>query len=249
LAYKKIIQSAADRAKFIITVSDYSKRDIAKLLCQPAEKIFVIYEGANLRTDVSDAKLSAIKKTYMLKRPYFLFVGVLERKKNIVNLTRGFDAFIKKYGLDMDLVIAGKTDKHYPDIKHHALDIKAGDRLVFTGYVDDADLSALYKGAYAFVSASLHEGFGLPGAEATQFGLPLIVSNIAVFNEVYDNAAVYFNPLDPEDIAEKMHLVVKDTAFCEQLRQHSLKRGMLFDWKQTAEQTLGIYKTAIADKL
>ncbi len=248
-AYKKIIQSAAERARAIITVSEYSKSDIVKMLRQPAEKIRVIYEGVSLPTDVSDVKLTAVKNAFLLNKPYFLFVGVLERKKNVVSLTRGFDQFIKKYGLDMDLVIAGKTDKHYPDIKHHALDIVASDRLVFTDYVTDSELAALYAGAYAFVSASLHEGFGLPGVEAMQFGLPLIVSNIKVFNEIYDNAAVYFNPLDPDDIADKLYLLAKDRSFFEKIRQQSFIRGQMFDWKRTAGQTLRIYQEAISRRL
>lgn len=243
-AYKKIIQSAADRAQKIITVSEYSKGDIVKLLRQSAGKINVVYEGVNLPS-VNEAKVAAVKKTFLLNKPYFLFVGVLERKKNVVSLTRGFDAFIKKYGLDMDLVVAGPADKHYPDIKHHALDIKNNDRLIFTGYVEDGELAALYQGAYAFVSASLHEGFGLPGVEAMRFGLPLAASNIAVFNEIYDNAAVYFNPLDPEDIADKLRLLAQDQNYYRQTQAHSLARGQLFDWRKTAEQTLNIYSSVL----
>ena len=89
--------------------------------------------------------------------------------------------------------------------------------------MDDREFRALYKGAYAFVSASLHEGFGLPGVEALGFGLPLLVSNTPVFNEIYDNAAIYFNPLDPEDIGEKMNLLVRDGRFYEQVSEKSLQ--------------------------
>jgi glycosyltransferase involved in cell wall biosynthesis len=181
------------------------------------------------------------KKNFLINRPYFLFVGVLERKKNLVNLTRGFDYFLQKYRANMDMVIVGKSDAHYPEIKHKALDIKHSDRLVFTGAVDDQELRALYKGAYAFVSASLHEGFGLPGVEALGFGLPLLVSNTAVFNEIYDNAAIYFNPLDPEDIGEKMNLLVRDNRFYEQVSEKSLQRSQLFDWGKAASETLGVY--------
>lgn len=241
-AYKKIIQNAGQKSRAIITVSDYSKKDIARYLQVLPRKIEVVYEGPSLPGEVPDAKVSEVKKKFLLDKPYFLFVGVLERKKNIINLTRGLDELIKKYKFDMDLVIVGKADKHYPEIKHKALDIKFSDHLVFTDYVNDGDLAALYKGAFAFASASLHEGFGLPGVEAMQFGLPLIVSNIEVFNEIYDNAAVYFNPLDPEDIAEKMDLLVKDKLFYRQLSKNARERGQLFSWKKTAEKTLEVYK-------
>ncbi|HYV33389.1 MAG TPA: glycosyltransferase family 1 protein [Candidatus Limnocylindria bacterium] len=245
LAYKKIMENAAQKASRIITVSAASKKDISVILNVPADKIEVVYEGSSIKTEISEEKVKEVKARYILKRPYFLFVGVMERKKNLVNLTRGFDAFLQKYGADMDLVIVGKSDSHYPEIKHKALDIKHSNRLVFTGQIEDYELEALYKGAYAFASASLHEGFGLPGVEALAFGLPLLVSNISVFNEIYDNAAIYFNPLDPEDIAAKMNLLVRDAQFYKQLQIKSFERSQNFDWDKTAQETLEIYKSAI----
>ena len=152
---------------------------------------------------------------------------------------------MQKYKAKMDLVIVGKIDKHYPEIKHKALDIKNSSHLVFTDYVENGELAALYKGAYAFASASLHEGFGLPGVEALSFGLPLLVSNIDVFNEIYDNAGVYFNPLDPSDIGEKMNLLVRDGQFYGQLQKKSFERSQLFDWNKTAKQTIEVYQSCL----
>ena len=246
LAYKKVIATAAKKAKQIITVSQASKKDVINLLQADSKKIKVIYEGAPLNSGIADEKVEEVKKSYLLNKPYFLFVGVLERKKNLVNLTRGFDYFLQKYKLNMDLVIVGKMDAHYPEIKHQAMDIKAGNNLVFTGPVDDYELDALYKGAYAFVSASLHEGFGLPGVEALGFGLPLLVSNIEVFNEIYDNAAMYFNPLDPEDIGEKMYLLARDSQFYGQMQHKSFERSKFFNWEKAAEETLEVYKQFIS---
>ena len=245
-AYKKVIAQAAKNAQHIITVSEFSKKDIVNVLSVSPEKISVIYEGPTLDPHIASKMVEKIKQQYLLRRPYFLFVGVLERKKNLVNLTRGFDLFIKKYKADMNLVIVGKTDKHYPEIKHHALDITHNDRLVFTGYVEDDELRALYAGAYAYVNASLHEGFGLPGIEAMQFGLPLLVSNIAVFNEIYDNAAVYFDPSSVPDIAEKMHLISRDPQFHTQLQTNSIKRGTFFDWSKAASKTLEVYTESLS---
>ena len=242
MAYKKVMEQAAKKSLEIIRVSNASKNDIVKMLQVPESKIKVIYEGVSLGTEISSSKVDEVKKRYLLTRPYFLFVGVLERKKNLVNLTRGFDSFLQKYKADVDMVIVGKADSHYPEIKHHALDIKNSNRLVFTGVVDDEELKALYKGAYAFTSASLHEGFGLPGVEALAFGLPLLVSNTSVFNVIYDNSAIYFNPLDPEDIGEKMNLLVRDSQFHEQLQTKSFERSLIFDWRKTAEQTLSFYQ-------
>ena len=245
-AYKKVIEHAAKAAKKIITVSAYSKTDIINYLGVPAEKIEVIYEGISAHTQASEERVREIKNQYLLHKPYFMFVGVLERKKNLVNLTRGFDLFLTKYKLGMDLVVVGKIDKHYPEIKHHAMDIAHKNNLVFTGHVSDQELAALYSGAYAYVNASAYEGFGLPGVEAMAFGLPLAVSNIETFNEIYDNAAVYFNPDDLEDIAEKMHLLARDKQFYEQRQRNSLARAAEFDWRKAAYETLLVYQEALA---
>lgn len=245
LAYKKVIGAAAKNSSEIITVSEASKKDIAKFLQVSPSKIKVVYEGASLKSQISEQQLQEAKKRYLLDKPYFLFVGVLERKKNLVNLTRGFDYFLQKYKLNMDLVIVGKADAHYPEIRYKAMDVKHSGNLVFTGEVDETELEALYKGAFAFTSASLHEGFGLPGVEALGFGLPLIVSNIEVFNEIYDNAAIYFNPLDPADIGEKMNLLVRDVRFYEQMSQKSFERSGEFSWDRAAAETLGVYNSIL----
>jgi glycosyltransferase involved in cell wall biosynthesis len=202
----------------------------------PAEnKVTVTYEAAEIKP-VEQSVVEKVKKTYLLNRPYFIFVGTLERKKNIVQLAMAFDLFLKKYKLDMDLVFAGKVDQHYPDIKFQALNIQNPNNILFTGYISDSTLSALYQGAYAYVNASLNEGFGLPGVEAMKFGLPLAVSNLPVFNEIYDNAALYFNALDLEDMAEKLYILARDQQFHAQMQEKSLARAQYFTWEITAEK-------------
>jgi len=247
LAYKRIIEQAAKNARAIITVSEYSKKDISHFLGTKPEKIHVLYEGTSLPATVSGQDVENVKRKWLLRKPFLLFVGVLERKKNLKMLTRALDVLIKKFHHDIDLVIVGKVDSHYPDIRYKALDITYKDHLVFTGYVGDTDLAALYKAAYGYVSASLHEGFGLPGVEAMKFGLPLAVSNIEVFNEIYDDAAIYFNPLDTDDIAEKLNLMVRDTQYHQKMQEKSFRRGQLFDWKKTAEGTLEIYNQIVTN--
>jgi len=242
--YKYIIKQSAARAKKIITVSQAAKQDIVELLKVPEGKVAVIYEAPFLPFG-TEADVKKAKADYLLSRPYFLFVGTLERKKNIVGLVKGFQYFLEKYRLNMDLVIVGKPDRHYPEIKLQALQAVNPDHIVFTDFVSDRTLAALYRGAYAFVTASLHEGFGLPGVEAMQFGLPVLASDTPVLNEIYDNAAIYFDPLSPEDIAEKMRLVAQDQQFYKQLQTRGLERYRLFSWEQTAKETLALYNSVI----
>jgi glycosyltransferase involved in cell wall biosynthesis len=249
LAYQKVIAASVGKARKIITVSQAAVEEIKKYFKIEASKITVIYEGSSLKADVEPGQVLAVKNKFLLPRPYFLFVGVLERKKNLVNLTGGFDQFLGTGGPNMDLVIVGKADRHYPDIRQQAMDIKHKDNLVFTDFVEDEDLKALYQGAFAYVSASLHEGYGLPGVEAMAFGLPLVVADTAVFNEIYDDAAVYFDGQNPRDIADKLRFVVKDELYCQKLRKASLRRSKIFSWKTAAEQTLGVYKDCLNAKI
>ncbi len=243
-AYQYLIQKISEKAKAILTVTEAAKSEIIKYLNVPAQKIFVTYE-APATQNISPTSVEQIKQKFLLSRPYFLFVGTMERKKNLPMLAKAFDLFLTKYKFDMDLVIAGKVDIHYPEVKDQVLDITHSDRLVLTGFVEEKDQVALYQGAYAFVTASLHEGFGLPGLEAMRYGLPVLASNTAVFNEVYDNGAIYFDPLDPEDIAKHMQLVAQDTQFHAQMQEKSVARVQHFSWTETAKQTLLVYHKVV----
>jgi glycosyltransferase involved in cell wall biosynthesis len=245
LAYKLVINKAIQNSRAIITVSEASKKDISNLLGVTPEKIKVIYEGSFLPTQANPEHAADLKNKFFISNPYFLFVGTLERKKNIIGLARGFAQLLKRTGLKMDLVFAGHADPHYPDIRLQALAAGNKEHMVFTDWVSDRDLAALYYGAFAFVSASGYEGFGLPGVEAMKFSLPLLVSNTPVFNEIYDNAAIYFDWTNPNDIAKNMELIAKDNQFYKQLQENSRKRSLLFDWQKTAKITLECYEKAI----
>jgi glycosyltransferase involved in cell wall biosynthesis len=236
------MKHALEASGAVIVPSESARHEVLSYFPAAENKISTIHEGVSLEPQ-SEERIASVKRQFLLTRPYFLFVGTLERKKNIVGLANGFDTLIEKYNLNVDLVFAGKVDMHYPEEKHLALAIKHSNRLVFTGYVEDEDLSALYQGAHAYVNASLNEGFGLPGVEAMHFGIPLAVSNTPVFNEIYDNAAVYFDAHDPDDIAEKLRLLAQDRQFYEQLQERAAKRAWFFDWQLAAKETLAVLKS------
>ncbi len=241
LAYKFIINRAANRARKIITVTEAAKNEIIEYLNINADKIIVTHE-APAPVIKNPGDFERLKQNFLLRGSYLLFVGTLERKKNVVNLCIGFDRLLSKYNYDLDLVLVGKVDSHYPEIKQQALNIKHSNRLIFTGYLNNNDQANLYQHAFAFVTASLHEGFGLPGLEAMQYGTPVLAANTAVFNEVYDDAAVYFDGLNPDDIADKINLLISDKPFHELMRKKAVKRAAMFSWEQTAITTMNIYK-------
>jgi glycosyltransferase involved in cell wall biosynthesis len=241
--YQMEMQHAVLGARAVIVPSGSARDEVLEYYPAAEDKLSVIHEGTSLALQ-PEARVASVKRQFLLQRPYFLFVGTLERKKNIVGLAKGFDRLIEKYNLDVDLVFAGKADLHYPEEKFKALSVKHAKRIVFTGYLTDEDLAALYQGAHAYVNASVNEGFGLPGVEAMHFGLPLAVSNTPVFNEIYDNAAVYFDALDPDDIAEKLRLVAQDRQFYEQLQTKAIERSQYFDWHMAARETLSVLRAA-----
>lgn len=243
LAYKFIINRAATRAVKIITVTETAKREIVDFLKVNPDKVEVIYEAPPAEVKKA-TDFSILKDTYLINKPYLLFVGSLERKKNVIKLCQGFDRLLDKYKYDLDLILVGKIDPHYPEIKTQALGIKHHENLIFTGYVSNEEQASFYRNAFAFVTASLHEGFGLPGVEAMQYGVPVLAANTEVFNEVYDNAAIYFDGLEIEDIADKIHLLVSDQPFYESMQKKSIERSVHFSWIQAAKNTLAIYHKA-----
>lgn len=258
-AYKKVMEHAVFFSEKIITPSEHSKSAVRKVyegLPLPkgseshpslSEKIRVTYEAGVLRPQ-SDEFVQRVKEQFVLTRPYFLFVGTFERKKMVPDLAHAFDMFLDKYKMNMDLVLVGKKDAHYPEERDKVLNIKNKHRVVLTGFVSDEELAALYQGAFAYVSMSPYEGFGLPAVEALSFGLPVITVNVPVANEVYDDGAMYCAVGDLADAADKMHLLARDKQFYERQAAKSLTRSKIFSWQKCAEQTLEVYKEAYGKK-
>lgn len=244
LAYRLIMRHAVFNSKGIVTVSNYSKRDIAETFSVDPKKIAMIYEAAN-PVPITDSDVNQVLQKFALNKSYVVFVGVMERKKNIINLTHAFDILKEQFGLNIQMVLAGKADSHYPEVIEEAARIKYRKDLIITGVVTDKEKYALYKGAQAFVSASLFEGFGLPGVEAMSLGVPLIVSNTEVFNEIYDNGAIYFDPNNPEDIAQKINLLLSDKKYREMVANNAYLRAQYFSWEKCAEETVKFYKKVV----
>lgn len=240
IAYKFIIKSAAKKSRKIITVSNFSKKEIAETLKVPPQKIAVIYEAAAV-VPVSDSDIAQQKQKFGITKPYVVFVGAMERKKNILALARAFDILKEKFQANLQLVLAGKRDPHYPEILEQAKAIKYSKDLIVTGVVSDKEKCALCKGALAFVSASLFEGFGLPGVEAMSLGVPLVVTNSEVFNEIYDNGAIYFDGTNPEDIAQQLNLIITDEKYRKMVANAAFARSQYFSWDTAAKETIKIY--------
>jgi glycosyltransferase involved in cell wall biosynthesis len=173
--------------------------------------------------------------------PFFLYVGAAYPYKNLKRLITGF----ARAGGGYRLVLAGDHEHFAAGLREHAAALGLGDRVVFTGVVSDAELAALYGAAHAYTFVSLSEGFGLPGLEAMQFGVPVVAASAGSLPEIYGDAARYCDPHDAESIADALAEVASDEHLRAELGERGRRRAAEFSWARTAEQTLAVYREAL----
>lgn len=231
--------SARTRADQIITVSQYSKGDLVKHLNIPEHKITVIYGAADERfhKPISDTERLRIRALYKLNSPYIFYVGGLEKRKNIPLLVR---AFAQVNLDDMELVLAGGQDEERAALMQLAQSLGVSDRLKLLGWVNDADLPALYAEALCFVYPSEYEGFGLQICEAMAVGCPVLATRATCLPEVLGDGGDTFE-LDLTDLAVKISRIARDPTARSRLVKQALCRSQVFRWKKTAKLTMDLY--------
>ena len=235
--YKLVNYWAAHKSNLIITDTEYVKDDVAKFARINSRKIEVIYLAADPITAKSEPYDQLIDK------PFIMYVGRPQPHKNLDRLIDAF-ALIRQTNPNLRLVLAGKKDVLYRRLKKLA-DLRGIKNVVFTGFVSESQLRWLYENTSAYVFPSLSEGFGLPGLEAMAAGAPVASSRATCLPEIYKDAAVYFDPLDVEEMANTITNVISD----EKLRKHLVARGKTvassYSWRRMAQQTLEAYKRVL----
>lgn len=245
--YTRLVAAAARRAEVIITVSQASKRDIVRYLRVPPERIYVTYEAAGeaFQPVEDEAQLIAIRGKYALPERYLLYLGGFDQRKNLSTLVRAFTLLISKQR-QARLVLAGKLPGRdslmIPDPRRLARELGVEESVIFTGWVAEEDKPALLSGTTAFVFPSLYEGFGLPPLEAMACGAPVIASNRSSLPEVVGEGGILVEPTGVESLAEAMEMLLVDDTLRADLRQRALAQAARFSWKQTALETLAVYR-------
>ncbi len=247
IAYTNKIYISVKRADAIITVSNFTKKEIVELINVSEEKIRVIYNGIDPTfcptKDRED--IEKVKAKYGVQGPYLLFVGNIERKKNIEKLIHAYmelrNSSIYKY----PLVVVGKKSMYFKTLWEAVQQHHAKEHTIFTDVVDDDDLRLLYSGAELFVFPSLFEGFGLPVIEAMASGIPVIASNRTSIPEIAGEAAVLIDPLNVEEIARAMYDVLSNSSLRKHLIEKGIKRSKDFSWEKTARETLKLYQELV----
>jgi glycosyltransferase involved in cell wall biosynthesis len=235
--YKAYFPKYARRASRIATVSAFSKEDIVKQYNVPAEKIDIVYDGASdLFHPLTEAEKKPVRQQYTKGAPYFIFIGSLHPRKNLVNLFKAFDLFKKSTPSDIKLLIVGARKWWTYDIDMAFNRMNFSDDVIFTGRLEMDELTRVLGSALALTYISYFEGFGIPIVEAFRCDTPVITSNVTSMPEVAGDAALQVDPFSPESIAEALY----KTSQYESIRQDLIVRGRrrkdLFSWQKTADR-------------
>lgn len=238
---------AVTRADHIITLSEFSKNEIMSRLRVLPEKITVIPCAVDhkLFHPADRQRIQQVASRLQITMPYLMISGSVRPHKNIGRALKAFAELKRRYQIPHQLLIVGEREgfrinSELPDV---ADEVKAS--IMFTGYINDDNLVALYSGADVFVFPSLYEGFGLPPLEAMACGAPVAVSNAASIPEVVGDAGVYFDPYSVDEIVEAVTSLVNDPVKRKHAVSNSLRRAEMFQWSASAQQYLQVYKNIV----
>ncbi len=229
----------ARRAKRIFTVSEFTKGELGKRLRFSKEKITVLHNGPRRRG--IDEQPGILEKLKIKQGNYLFFVGVLEKRKNLPNLIKGYS----KVRTNLPLVIAGQQISKsgiddFPNIEAVIEELGLKQKVILPGHVSDSELVSLFKNASLFVFPSTYEGFGIPVLEAFQYRVPVVAARSSALPEVIGDKGVYFDPKEPEDIARVIEEVLKEDSVRLQLVENGNDRLKHFNWSRTARKLVEI---------
>lgn len=226
------------RSHIIVTSSEFNLAEIKKYYGQKiADKVAIVplaYDHNKYHNQIEKLSTEALSEKWQITKPYIIYVGRLESKKNTARLIKSFDQ-VKKHH-DVQMVLVGKPGQGYDEIKV-ALDKSVyKDDIKVLGWVEGIDLPKLLSSAKMLVFPSLYEGFGLPVLEAMATGVPIVASDIGALKEVGGEVALYANPYDIDSIAQKIIFLLNNPTVSALLIEKGLKRAQVFSWQNTARK-------------
>lgn len=229
----------------ILTVSEYSKKDILKFFSfYPKDKIFVTPLAANINfkpLDKSECK-SYVDKTYGVKDPYILYIGGFSLRKNVLGLIKAFSKVYTALNKPYKLLLGGPLKDEGEKLLEYVKENNLEDRIVFCGYLKDKILPILYSGCEAFVYPSFYEGFGLPPLEAMSCKAPVITSSLTSIPEVTGDSAILINPNNVDELETALVKLLNDGNLKAILSQKGYLRSLEFNWRKTAKNTMKAYE-------
>jgi glycosyltransferase involved in cell wall biosynthesis len=238
------------RADYFIAVSKHTRTEFLSFFPEiDPRRVRVIPLGIGSEFRMLERRMvqEKLKAAFQINRPYILYVGALDTRKNIQGILRGFSFVAHRYP-DLDLVLVGDPGYGYEDLKALAAEGRLRDRVKVIGYVgQETDrLPLLYNGAECFVFPSFSEGWTSPPLEAMACGTPVLTSNVSSLPETVGDAAVTVDPSSPEAIGHAMDRLLTDSTLRADLQRKGLKHSSRFTWKRCAESTHALYRDAVA---
>ena len=241
--FRLVVKLNLIKAKKVIAVSEYTKREILRHFPVDEEKIRVIYEGVDesfKNATSTDNKL--VRGKFGLKRNFLLYVGNHKPHKNLTRLLQAYGKLDQKLQKAYDLVITGKMEESDRYSFRIVRELGLGSRVKFIGFVHQKDLPGVYRSATALVMPSLREGFGLPVLEAMACGTPVVAANTSALPEVAGEACVFFDPYRTDEMTSAISEVLEDERLRRKLSEMGRKRADSFSWRETARRTMEVYE-------
>lgn len=243
---RKFVPSSAASADQIVTISNYTKEELIKTYGLPERKIIVAYPGVDQEIFYprSTKEKEGIKKKYGIKKPFILFLGTLEPRKNIPAVIGAFAGL--KNRKNYNLVLAGKRGWMYGEIFQAIRQLGIEEDVIFTGYVPDHDRPILMSAAEVFVFPSFFEGFGMPVIEAQACGTPVVTSNTTSLPEAAGEGAVLVDPQSTKELGA----AIKDILNSPRIRKTLVEKGLVnakkFRWEESAKKVIGIFNQILS---
>jgi len=240
------IAYSLERSSRVMTISSFSRGEIVELLGVPEEKIEIVPPAPCLSP--AAAETGAVRARYGISRPFLLYVGTIEPRKNLMTLLKAFRLLRRESGLGHQLVLAGGLGWGGEEICRSAEAAGLLEDVVVTGYLSTAERDALYRNADVFVFPSLYEGFGIPPLEAMACGCPVVCSGAASLPEVVGDAARLVRPADESSVAEGIWQVLSDRAYRSDLVEKGYRQSKTYSWSASAQKFTDICRAVLAER-
>lgn len=239
--YRRYFPRFARKAARIITVSEYTKKDVLERYQVDADKIDVVYNAcADHFQPLESSEYPEIREQFSAGKPYFHCVSAIQPRKNLDNLISAYDQFKSETGAEHQLLIVGRKAWNFEKVIHSYTQSPYKDQIHFTGFVSDEDLNRINNASAGLVYVPYFEGFGLPIVEAMKCGTPVITSNVSSMPEVAGEAALIVDPRETGAIAGAMRRLYAEPELADQLVHKGNERRLTFSWDSSAEKVWNV---------
>lgn len=247
LKFLRELPKIVELSDAIITVSEWSKKDILRFFPINEDKIFVTPLAADKKYTPMDKERCQdfIKSNYNIKPPFILYIGGFSARKNVKSLLIAFSNIHKNLPKDYTLVIVGNNKDQFSYLSELSKNLNLENKIIFTGFVPNQDLPVFYNACDTFVYPSLYEGFGLPPLEAMSCGVPVISSNITSIPEVVGNSGILIDPNNISMLSQAIEELLSNEPLRQYYSNKSLKTAKKYSWENTAKLTLDVYNTIL----